>query len=382
MFDNVINRKGTSCSKYDDLKHYFGYDDLDPLWVADMDFETPDFLQDAIMQRARHAIFGYGMQNIEIFEAIRNWMKSQHSWDIDTSWISLCNGVVPAYSACIEAFSDEGDEVIVQTPVYFPLFQCVHSNKRKLIENPLKEENGFYSMDLEHLKSIITPKTKILTLCSPHNPVGRVWNKNELEELGKICIDNNISIISDEIHADLVFKKFTPLASISNEISNITVTLNSAGKTFNIAGLNASYCITQNSSLKRKLDRIIKKRVINSINVFGLIAMQVAYENGDFWLKNLRAYLEENIILVKNYLEENSRIKVFKPEATYLLWLDFSQYKKDHKEIKKLLLENSKVALNDGISFGVNGENHFRLNCARPRELLKQSLENIIKNIK
>lgn len=259
MFDKFINRKGTSCSKYDDLEHYFGSEDLDPLWVADMDFEIPDFLQKAIQERVQHNIYGYGMQDKEIFENIKNWMKSRHNWEIKTDFISLCNGVVPAYSACIEAFSEEGDEVIVQTPVYFPLFQCVKSNKRKLLLNPLIENNGYYTMDLEHLKSIITPKTKILTLCSPHNPVGRVWNENELKELAKICIKNDITIISDEIHADLVFKKFTPLASISKEISNITVTLNSPGKTFNIAGLNASYCITSNKSLKKSLDRVIKK---------------------------------------------------------------------------------------------------------------------------
>ena len=312
MFDSLIDRKNTSCTKYDDLEHYFGSSDLDPLWVADMDFEIPTFLQEAILKRASHNIFGYGKQNKEIFEAIKTWMKLQHSWEIDTNSISLANGVVPAYSACIEAFSNEGDEVIVQTPVYFPLFNFVHSNKRKLLTNPLKEENGYYTMDFDHLKSIITPKTKILTLCSPHNPVGRVWSKNELETLAKICIENNITIICDEIHADLVFKKFTPLASISKDISNITVTLNSPGKTFNIAGLNASYCITENEDLKRKLNKVIKKRAINSINVFGLIAMQVAYENGTAWLDELKNYLDKNINYTKQFLEANTKIKVFK----------------------------------------------------------------------
>ncbi len=382
MFDKVINRKGTSCSKYDDLEHYFGSDDLDPLWVADMDFEIPDFLQKAIQDRAAHNIFGYGMQNKEIFENIKNWMKSQHNWDISTNSISLCNGVVPAYSACIEAFSNEGDEVIVQTPVYFPLFQCVHSNQRKLLINPLKEENGYYSMDLEHLKSIITPKTKILTLCSPHNPVGRVWSKKELEELGKICIENSITIISDEIHADLVFKKFTPLASISNELANISVTLNSPGKTFNIAGLNASYCITENKKLKITLDKVIKRRVINSINVFGLIAMNVAYAHGTQWLHDLREYIDENIKFTIEYLESKSSIRIFRPEATYLLWLDFSECNMSHEQIKELLLKDAKVALNDGLSFGNNGNLHFRLNCTKPRNELKLSLDKIINFIR
>lgn len=382
MFDKVIERKNSSCTKFDDLEHYFGDSNLDPLWVADMDFEIPSFLQEAIQKRAFHNIFGYGKQNKEIYTSIKNWMKTQHQWEIETSTISLCNGVVPAYSACIEAFSKVGDEVIVQTPVYFPLFQCVLSNKRKLLTNPLKEENGYYKMDFDHLESIITPKTKILALCSPHNPVGRVWDKDELIKLANICIKHNIIIINDEIHADLVFKKFTPLASINEDISNITITLNSPGKTFNIAGLNASYCITENEKLKKSLDKIIKKRVINSINVFGLIAMQAAYENGTLWLNELKSYIKSNIEFTIEYLESNSKIKITKPEATYLLWLNFKNTKLSHKEIKDILLTKSKVALNDGVSFGSNGNMHFRLNCAKPKNLLKESLDKIITFIK
>lgn len=378
MFDKIIDRKNSSCTKYDDLEHYFGKADLDPFWVADMDFEIPPFIQEAIQKRATHNIYGYGKQNKEIFEAIKNWMKTQHSWDIDTSWISLCNGVVPAYAACIEAFSDINDEIIVQTPVYFPLFQCVNANNRKLLTNPLKNNNGYYTMDLEHLKSIITPKTKILTLCSPHNPVGRVWDKNELEKLAEICIQNNITIISDEIHADLVFNKFTPLASISEKISNITVTLNSAGKTFNIAGLNASYCITSNDALKNRLDKVIKQRVINSINVFGLVAMQSAYENGTEWLNNLKNYILSNIDFTIDFLHNNSKIKVQKPEATYLLWLDFSEYDLSHKQIKDMLLEDCKLALNDGLTFGINGKKYFRFNCATSKTQLNNGLNKII----
>lgn len=378
MFDKIIDRKNSSCSKYDDLEHYFGKANLDPFWVADMDFEIPPFIQEAIQKRASHNVYGYGKQNKEIFVVIKNWMKTQHSWDIETTWISLCNGVVPAYAACIEAFSDIDDEVIVQTPVYFPLFQCVKANNRKLLTNPLKNNNGYYTMDLEHLKSIITPKTKILTLCSPHNPVGRVWDKKELEELCEICIENNITIISDEIHADLVFKKFTPLASINEKISNSTVTLISSGKTFNIAGLNASYCITSNSNLRDKLDKVIKQRVINSINVFGLIAMQSAYENGTEWLNNLKEYIESNIDYTIDLLHKNTKIRVHKPEATYLLWLDFSEYKLSHKQVKDMLLDECKLALNDGLTFGNNGKNHFRFNTATSRIQLNNGLNKII----
>lgn len=378
MFDKVINRKGTSCSKYDDLEHYFGSEDLDPLWVADMDFGIPDFIQKELEKRVSHNIYGYGKQDKEIYESIKDWMFNQHQWQIDIDNISLCNGVVPAYSACIEAFSDENDEVIVQTPVYFPLFQCVKANNRKLLINPLKETDGYYTMDFEHLESIISPKTKILALCSPHNPVGRVWDKSELEKLALICIKHNITIISDEIHADLTFKKFIPIAAISKDISNITVTLNSPGKTFNIAGLNASYCITSNKTLKKSLDRVIKRRVINSINVFGLIGMKVAYAHETHWLEDLKNYIEENINFTKDYLESKSSIVLYKPEATYLLWLNFKHTKLEHNEIKNLLLKEAKVALNDGLSFGKNGDLYFRLNCAKPKSELKKSLDKII----
>ena len=343
-----------------------------------MDFGIPDFIQKELEKRVSHNIYGYGKQDKEIYESIKDWMFNQHQWQIDIDNISLCNGVVPAYSACIEAFSDENDEVIVQTPVYFPLFQCVKANNRKLLINPLKETDGYYTMDFEHLESIISPKTKILALCSPHNPVGRVWDKNELEKLALICIKHNITIISDEIHADLTFKKFIPIAAISKDISNITVTLNSPGKTFNIAGLNASYCITSNKTLKKSLDRVIKRRVINSINVFGLIGMKVAYAHETHWLEDLKNYIEENINFTKDYLESKSSIVLYKPEATYLLWLNFKHTKLEHNEIKNLLLKEAKVALNDGLSFGKNGDLYFRLNCAKPKSELKKSLDKII----
>lgn len=378
-FDEIVNRKNTDCLKYDALPKYFGIDDAQPLWVADMDFKTPEFINNAIIERAQHGIYGYAKATPKLLNSIVNWMKDRHDWEIDASWLSLANGVVPAYSAALEAFSNEGDEVIVQTPVYYPLFNSVKHNKRELVINPLKEENGYYTMDLEDLKSKITPKTKILTLCSPHNPVGRVWNKDELKALADICIENNITIISDEIHADIVFKKFTPLAKISKEISDITITLNAAGKTFNIAGLNCSYAICENKDLLKKFNDAIIKREINSINVFGFTALQSAYENGQPWLKELLAYINNNITFVDMYLKEtNSKITFKRPEATYLLWFSFKNYSMSHSEVKAKLLKVAKVALNDGLTFGKNGECYFRLNCALPQSELKTALSKIV----
>ncbi len=380
-FDEQINRKNTNCAKYDGLKRYFGYEDLNPLWVADMDFKTPSFINDAIIDAAKNSLYGYSIDSDEIYESIINWQKNEHKWNINKEDIYMINGVVPAYSACIEAFSEENDEVIVQTPIYPPLFKCVTANNRKVIVNELKkDENGYYTMDLEDLEKKITPKTKILALCSPHNPVGRVWSKDELEKVADICIKHNIIIVSDEIHSDITFKKFIPLASISQKIANQTITLNSAGKTFNIAGLNSAYAISKNQDLLNKFKKVAQKREIQSINFFGYIATKAAYENGVVFVEELKNYLLSNIEFTKNYFEKNN-IKIdFKiPEATYLLWLDFSNFNLSHNEIKNKLLIGAKLALNDGVSFGSNGNKYFRLNLALSQKALEIALNQLFK---
>lgn len=379
-FDEEINRKNTNCAKYDGLKRYFGYEDLNPLWVADMDFKTPNFINDAIIKSAKKSIYGYSIDTPELYNSIINWQKNEHNWEIEQNDIFLINGVVPAFSACIEAFSEENDEVIVQTPIYPPLFKCVTANNRKVVVNELKkDENGYYTMDLEDLEKKITPKTKILALCSPHNPVGRVWSKEELEKLSHICIKHNIIIVSDEIHSDITFKKFTPLASISKEIANQTITLNSAGKTFNIAGLNTAYAISKNEEILKKFKKISIKREIHSINFFGYIATKAAYENGSLYVKELKKYIMNNILFTKEYFKNNKiNIDFFIPEATYLIWLDFSKNNLSHKEIKNILLTKSKLALNDGASFGDNGNMFFRLNTALSQKALEIALSQLL----
>ena len=381
-FDEETNRKNTNCAKYDGLKKYFGYEDLNPLWVADMDFKTPSFINDAIIKAASNSLYGYSVDTPELYASIINWQKNEHDWEIEQKDIFMINGVVPAYSACIEAFSEIGDEVIVQTPIYPPLFKCVTANERKLVINELKkDENGYYTMDLEDLEKKITSKTKILALCSPHNPVGRVWSKEELEKLANICIKHNITIVSDEIHSDITFKKFTPLASISKEIANQTITLNSAGKTFNIAGLNCAYAVSKNAEILEKFKKVAIKREINSINFFGYVSTKAAYENGSTFVKELKAYLMNNIIFTKDFFEKNSlNIDFFIPEATYLLWLDFSKTGLSHLEIKNILLTKSKIALNDGVSFGSNGNKYFRLNTALSKKALNIALNQFVKN--
>ena len=383
-FDEKINRKNTNCAKYDGLKKYFGYEDLNPLWVADMDFKTPAFINDAIINAAKNSLYGYSIDSDALYESIINWQNTQHNWQINKEDIYMINGVVPAYSACIEAFSEENDEVIVQTPIYPPLFKCVNANNRKVVVNELKkDENGYYTMDLEDLEKKITSKTKILALCSPHNPVGRFWSKDELEKLANICIKHNIIIVSDEIHSDITFKKFTPLSSISKEIANQTITLNSAGKTFNIAGLNSAYAISKNQDLLNKFKKIAQKREIQSINFFGYIATKAAYDNGAIFVEELKKYLLSNINFTKDFFEKNNiKIDFGIPEATYLLWLDFSKINLSHEEIKELLLRKAKIALNDGVSFGNNGDKYFRLNCALSKKALNTALIQLSNSLK
>ena len=377
-FDEEINRKNTNCAKWDGLEKYFGYKDLNPLWVADMDFKTPDFINNEIIKAAQNASYGYSVESDGLFQSIISWQKNQHNWNIEKEDIFMINGVVPAYSACIEAFSEEGDEVIVQTPIYPPLFKCIIANNRQVVINELKNDNGYYTMDLEDLKSKITPKTKILALCSPHNPVGRVWDKEELEKLADICIKNDIIIVSDEIHSDITFKKFIPLASISEKIAQKTITLNSAGKTFNIAGLNCAYAISKNSFILDRFKKIAHKREIHSVNFFGYISTKAAYENGALFVEQLKDYIMGNILFIKKYLEENNlKIDFQIPEATYLIWLNFIQTNLSHEEIKELLLRKSKIALNDGVSFGNNGNKYFRLNAALSKKALEIALNQL-----
>lgn len=380
-FDENVNRIGTNCAKYDGLDRYFGYEDLTPMWVADMDFKTPSCINDAIIKAASNSVYGYSIDSDDVYESIVNWQKTRHNWELNIEDIFMANGVVPSYSACIEAFSDVNDEVIVQTPVYPPLFKAVTANNRKVVVNELKndpENIGYYTMDFEDLKSKITSKTKILCLCSPHNPVGRVWNKDELETLANICIENNILIISDEIHSDLAFDKFTPMASINKKIAQNCLTLNSAGKTFNIAGLNASYAISKNKEILDAFKKEARKREIHSVNFFGYVATKAAYNEGELYVDELKNYLQKNIKFTKSFLEENCpKISFYNPQATYLLWLNFKDFNLTHNEIKDILLTKAKLALNDGVSFGSNGDKYFRLNLATNQNTLEMGLKKL-----
>jgi cystathionine beta-lyase len=379
-FDEIVPREGTNSIKYDALERFFGSKDVLPLWVADMDFKTPDFIVDAIKKRAEHEIFGYTFRADSYYNSIIGWMKRRHNWDIQKEWISFSPGVVAGLTFGIEAFSKPGDGVIVQPPVYFPFFDCVKGTKRKLIENPLKIENGRYTFDFEDLKAKIDKKTKLLLLCNPQNPGGTVFSKEELTELATICLENKIMVISDEIHSDLIFNghKHIPFASLSDEIAQNCMVSMAPSKTFNVAGFSSSIVIIPNKTKFARYERAIGVAHLYMGNIFGSVAMEAAYTNGDEWLGQMLVYLLENYKLLENFFKTKlPKVKVMNPEATYLIWLDFREYGMKNAELMKFTIENAKVGLNDGGRFGTGGDGWLRINIGCPRSVLSEALERL-----
>lgn len=375
-FDEIIERRGTDCVKYDLLELYFGNSEALPLWVADTDFRVPDFIMEALRSRMNHEILAYTYRPDSYFEAIISWMERKHGWKIDKEMITSSPGVVSAVTMLIMALSEPGDKVIVQPPVYFPFFTSIKGSGRKMIENPLIIKEGRYTFDFENLKQIIDSKTKLLILCSPHNPGGMVWTLEELKELSRICIENGIVIISDEIHCDLVFKgnKHIPVPMVSDAIAMNCAVLMAASKTFNIAGLSTAFVVIPNKKLKVKYEQVMNTIHISGGNIFGNLATEAAFQHGYDWLTQLMAYLEENYRFAETFLKERMpRIKVMIPEATFLVWLDLNAYELSEQELAKRLIEGG-IALNHGSKFGTGGEGYFRLNFGCPRSVLEEGL--------
>lgn len=381
-FDKVISREGTNCIKYDAREWMFKTNDVLPLWVADMDFKTPDFIVKAIKKRVEHEIYGYTLKSESYFNSVVGWMKRRHNWQIKKEMISFSPGVVAGLTLAIETFSAPGDEVVVQPPVYFPFFDCVKGTKRNILENPLKLENGRYTFDFDDLKSKITENTKLLLLCNPQNPGGMVWTRKELEKLSSICHENNIMVISDEIHSDLIYKghQHIPFATLSEEAANNCMVCMAPSKTFNVAGLSSSIIIIPNKTKFARYERALSVGHLGMGNIFGSIALEAAYTHGDEWLNQLLNYLWGNYLLLEDFFENKlPKVKVMKPEATYLIWLDFTAYGMNNKELMKFTIENAKVGLNDGGRFGMGGDGWLRINIGCPRSILKEGLERIAK---
>ncbi|MEA2078189.1 MAG: PatB family C-S lyase [Candidatus Marinimicrobia bacterium] len=380
MLRKKINRYNTDCLKFDALEEVFGTKDIIPLWVADMDIPAPTVVRRALRQRLHHPVYGYYIHNKCFFESIIGWIKDQFSWEIEKEWITYTPGIVPAINIAVMSQTEKDDEVIIQTPVYPPFFNAVTDHNRKLITNPLKNENGRYSIDFDDLKSKISSKTKMLILCNPHNPVGRVYTWEELTELGNICRKNNIIIVSDEIHADVVYKpnKHIPIAGISKEFSDITITCMAPSKTFNIAGFATSEIIIENKEIRDKFRYTTSTLHICGSNILGDAALIAAYKHGKPWLKRTMRFLEKNIDFVVGYIRENiPSIHVSKPESTFLLWLDCREWGMSRKELTDFFINEAHLALSDGSMFGECGEGFMRMNIGTYRRTLKKALKQL-----
>lgn len=382
-FDVLVNRKNTNCSKWDGLKDVYGRDDILPLWVADMDFKSSPKIIEAIIERANHGVFGYPFSSAGIFQPFIDWNSKRNHLKINEEWILKCPGVVTAFCLGILAFTKEEDSVMIQTPVYPPFHSSVKDNNRLLIQNGLVEKDGYYTIDFEDFEKKITDNNvKLFILCNPHNPVGRVWSKEELEKMAEICLKHDVKIFSDEIHSDLIFKgnKFTSMLSLDEKYRKITAAAMAPSKTFNIAGLYASIVLIPDEDMRGKYNKISQSLHIGGLNIFSLTAMEASYKYGEEWLEEVMVYIEENSDYMEGFIRENMPdIKYRKPEGTYLGWLDFRGIFSNQKDLDYFLINKAKVALNSGITFGKNGEGFARINLGCPKSILVDAL-NRIKN--
>jgi len=379
-FDEEISRENTGCVKYDLRKKVFGSEDIIPMWVADMDFKTPDFIIGAMKKRLEHEVMGYSFHPHEYFSSISAWLRKRHKWEINDEWICFCPGVVPALNLCTLAFTRPGDSIIIQPPVYTPFFSAVENHGRNLILNQLAVKDGRWTMDLKSLESAITRDTRMIILSNPHNPVGRSWTPYELTSLAEICIKNNILLLSDEIHSDLILPGYshTPAAKLSEKIAEITVTCVAPSKTFNLAGLSTSSVIISNPVLRKYFNSKIEHLQIGNGNIFGTVASIAAYSEGPEWIDSLMGYLSRNAGYVIDYCREQiPEIIPVRPEATYMIWLDCKKLGMSGKELGEFFVSKAKVGLNEGSSFGPGGEGFMRMNLATNLKMVKQAMEQI-----
>jgi cysteine-S-conjugate beta-lyase len=378
-FDRVIPRKGTASLKYDGRLGFFGVSDILPLWVADMDFAVPAAVRDALLARAAHPIYGYTVYPESLYEALIDWLQKRHAWTVERDWIVMCPGVVPSLHAAIIALTSPDDKVIVQPPVYAPFLAAPKSVGCRLMPNPLKFEDGRYGFDLEHFERCAVEGARLLLLCSPHNPVGRVWQPEELQALLEICSRYGITVVSDEIHADLIYPGMhhTPLATLSDGTVKI-VTAVAPSKSFNIPGLGLSALIVPDEKDRRAMAKAFGTLHVGAANPFGIVAFEAAYRGGAEWLNRLLEYIEETTMFVRAFLQQHlPLIKLTAPEGTYLLWLDCRAMNLNDKQLEQFFVRQAGVGLSPGTIFGEQGSGFMRMNIAAPRRVIADALEKI-----
>ncbi|MCD8308477.1 MAG: pyridoxal phosphate-dependent aminotransferase [Clostridia bacterium] len=382
-FDKVIERRGTDSLKYDCAVRRGYPQDVLPLWVADMDFATSSAVTDAVIQRTEHGVFGYTEPGESYFNAVAGWMRNMHGWNVNSSWLVKTPGVVFALAAAVRAFTQKGDCVLIQQPVYYPFSEVIEDNGRRVVSSDLvKDEGGNYTIDFEDFeRKVKENNVRLFLLCNPHNPVGRVWTEEELAKIGGICLNYGVVVVSDEIHEDFVFcGKHCVFANISNSLRDITVTCTSPAKTFNLAGLQVSNIFIADKTLRQAFKRAVAATGYSQLNTLGLTACEAAYRSGGTWFKMVKAYIWGNIRFTAEFLQKNMpKVKLTPPQGTYLLWLDFSAYGLTESERQDIIVNKAAVWLDSGILFGKAGEGYERINVACPRATLERAL-NKLKN--
>lgn len=381
-FDQVIERKHTNSLKWDFLESKFGEKDLLPMWVADMDFKAPQPVIEAVMRKAGEGIYGYADRLDPYYEAVTGWMERRHGWKIEREWITYSPGVVSALNWLVRAYAQPGDKVVLQAPVYYPFYSAIENNGCEVLVNELQLENGRYCMDFEDLEKILSGSSRVrmLILCSPHNPVGRVWTREELAQLGELCLRHGVIVVADEIHGDLVYEghQHTPLALLSGELAQNSITCTAPSKTFNLAGLQTANIIIPNRDLRRTYLDILELNGVRRPNIFGITAVEAAYNHGEEWLEQLLKYLKGNLDYLTQFIGANlPQVQVIQPEGTYLVWLDFRAFGLGGKALEQIMLKKARLALDEGYVFGPGGEGFERINIACPRSMLREGLERM-----
>lgn len=379
-FDQVVDRRNTDCIKWDGVLEVFGREDVLPMWVADMDFRPPETVIKAVMERAAHGVYGYEKKPCSFTDAVLNWYQTRQGWEIDPAWLIHTPGVVAGLTLSVLALTEPGDPVVIQPPVYPPFYGVLKSNGRTVVENPLVEVDGKYVMNVGELEDIFRSGVKTMLLCSPHNPVSRVWSRAELEKLGELVLRYGVTVINDEIWSDLVFPgaKHIPFATLSPEIARQTLTFNAPSKTFNIAGLHISNGIIPNQEYREKVCGLMERLHMCSVNFFGMVAAEAAYNTGSQWLDSLLDYLEENASCVRKELGRIApQISIAQSEGTFVLWLDCRELGIPLEELNQFFVQEAGIAFNEGSSFGPVGLGFQRMNIGCPRSLIKEALSRL-----
>lgn len=380
-FDTVVNRKNTNAIKYDLAKKRGKPEDAVSLWVADMDFPTAPCIQKAVAEKASHGIWGYSRPDNRYYDALKKWYKERHNFEVQNEWVENTPGVCFALATAVKAFTKEGESVLIQKPVYYPFFNIINSLQRKVVNSSLILKNNHYEIDFDDFeRKIVQENVKMFILCSPHNPGGRVWTKQELQKISEICLAHNVLVVSDEIHSDITFGSnvHTVYGSLSEQALKNSIICTAPSKSFNLAGLQFSNIFIADEKLRKAFSKELDKTGYDEPSVFGIVAATAAYSEGADWFDSVKSYIWENILFAKKYIEENaSQIKVLLPEGTYLLWLDFSKTGLSDSEINDRVLNKAKVWLDSGSMFGKEGEKFQRINCATPRIILEEALKRI-----